>query len=552
MTRTAAALGAAILLAVAGCSDAPAPAPATSPVTSSPSAAAPAPTSAATRALASDPAQIADDLVIDEQTLRDPTASEEALVAAARRQQEAYRAIGRNPEWDPIITPLIPAQLTEIYSRNVDARRNLSTMAEAAVTDTLPAWRISAPAPAEELLGHYHEAQAATGVDWTYLAAINLIETRLGRVDGTSTAGARGPMQFMTATFAEYGAGGDILAPRDSIMAAGRLLAANGFAEDRDAAVYSYNHSDAYVRAVADYAAVLTADPAAFTGYHRWDVYVNTTAGDIPLPVGYNQTTPISVAEYLAGQPDTATSATPAVISPASEQTLDRLLAVSRDNAGADPSARAAAISAGFLGIAYGANTLVGSQSQPEQLVVELERVDCFTYADYVEALKRSDSRDGFLDALKQVRYKDGTVGFLTRKHFFTDWATATGATPAIATDITSSLSPNAVAVAKNLNQQDSGGVYLPGLPTAPRTVTYIPGGFVDDAVVAGLRTGDYIGAYAADGGLDVTHVGMYVADPSGPIFRNASSLSRYSAVVDQPLSEYLQSVPGIVVLRPV
>lgn len=39
------------------------------------------------------------------------------------------------------------------------------------------------------------------------------------------------------------------------------------------------------------------------------------------------------------------------------------------------------------------------------------------------------------------------------------------------------------------LNQRDDGGVYLPGLPTVPRTITYIPSEFVDDAVRGGLRT---------------------------------------------------------------
>ncbi len=34
---------------------------------------------------------------------------------------------------------------------------------------------------------------------WYYLAAINLIETRMGRIDGLSTAGAQGPMQFLPA-----------------------------------------------------------------------------------------------------------------------------------------------------------------------------------------------------------------------------------------------------------------------------------------------------------------------------------------------------------------
>ena len=88
-------------------------------------------------------------------------------------------------------------------------------------------------------------------------------------------------MQFMPSTFAAYGAGGDINSPHDSIMAAGRYLAANGFANDRDHAIYRYNNANEYVQAVNDYAAVLAADPAAFAGYYRWDVYYYTTAGDV-------------------------------------------------------------------------------------------------------------------------------------------------------------------------------------------------------------------------------------------------------------------------------
>ena len=207
-------------------------------------------------------------------------------MAAARRQQAAYRAIGRHPEWDAVARPRIPPSLLEVYDRNVDARRQLTAMARAA-KDTLPAWRIDPPAPADELLGYYREAEAASGVGWNYLAAINLIETGFGRIDGVSTAGAQGPMQFLPSTFAAYGDGGDILSPHDSIMAAGRYLAANGFANDRDHAIYRYNNSNQYVQAVNDYAAVLAADPAAFAGYHRWDVYYYTTAGDVLLPIGY-------------------------------------------------------------------------------------------------------------------------------------------------------------------------------------------------------------------------------------------------------------------------
>ncbi|WP_233209186.1 lytic transglycosylase domain-containing protein [Mycobacterium sp. ENV421] len=250
--------------------------------------------------LASDPAHLADDLVADELAIRDPSTPQPALVAAARRQQVAYRSIGRHPEWDSIIRPRIPPALIDAYDRNVDARRQLAAMAHP--RDTLPAWRIQPPAPADELLGYYREAEAATGVGWTYLAAINLIETRFGSIVGLSTAGADGPMQFLPSTFAAHGEGGDIRSPHDSIMAAGRYLAANGFGADPDHAIYRYNHADEYVSAVKDYAEILT-DPATFAGFYRWDVYYVTTEGDVVLPIGYSADEPIPVAEYLATHP---------------------------------------------------------------------------------------------------------------------------------------------------------------------------------------------------------------------------------------------------------
>jgi hypothetical protein len=236
-----------------------------------------------------------------------------------------------------------------------------------------------------------------------------------------------------------------------------------------------------------------------------------------------------------------ATATPPLQISSESAQILQSMLDAG-DRSGA-------AVSGQFLGTPYGADTLVGSADVPEELVVELQRVDCFTYADYVEALKRAGNRDEFVGSLIDVRYKNGVVTFANRKHFFTDWAASA---PAVATDITEGLSDNVIRTAKNLNAKDSGGVYLPGLPVVQRTVTYLPSAQVDADALSRLHTGDYIGAYAEDGGLDVTHVGIFIDTPQGPVFRNASSLSANNSVVDTPLADYLNAVPGVVVLRPV
>lgn len=308
--RAATLVLAAIMVALAGCS-APHPVNATRAATTTPAAPAPSPTrvvpadagtpGGAQPLLASDPVQLADDLVADERALRDSGTPEPALTAAAHREQAAYRAIGHHPEWDATTRPRIPAELTDVYDRNVDARRQLDALTP--VRDTLPAWRVEPPAPPDELLNDYHQAEFESGVGWNYLAAINFIETRFGSIVGASTAGAQGPMQFLPSTFAGYGQGGDIHSPHDSILAAGRYLAANGFANDRDRAIYGYNHASEYVRAVDQYAALIGADPATFTAYYRWDVYCRTTAGDVLLPIGYDASSPIPAADYVAAHP---------------------------------------------------------------------------------------------------------------------------------------------------------------------------------------------------------------------------------------------------------
>ncbi|MFX0581239.1 DUF1460 domain-containing protein [Nocardia nepalensis] len=226
---------------------------------------------------------------------------------------------------------------------------------------------------------------------------------------------------------------------------------------------------------------------------------------------------------------------------------IDELLALRAASPGARKGELIDLLSSRLLGTPYGADMLVGSASQPEQLVIDLRRVDCFTYLDYVEALSRSTDRDQFVANLIETRYTDGRVEFGQRKHFFSDWShTARIA----ATDITATLSPAAVTIGKHLNARADGGNYLPGLPVVDRDITYIPSSAVDDKVIGQLRTGDYIGAYADQPGLDVTHVGIFVMTPTGPVFRNASSLADNDKVVDSPFADYVRSTPGIVVLR--
>ena len=109
----------------------------------------------------------------------------------------------------------------------------------------------------------------------------------MGRIRGTSTAGAQGPMQFLPSTWARWGGGGDINDPHDAIMAAGRYLAASGAPADIHKALYAYNHSEHYVRAVTLYAQQIQANPRIYLAYHAWQVYYITPKGDLWLEEGY-------------------------------------------------------------------------------------------------------------------------------------------------------------------------------------------------------------------------------------------------------------------------
>ena len=58
-------------------------------------------------------------------------------------------------------------------------------------------------------------------------------------------------MEFIPATWASYGRGGDVHDPRDAILGAARFLAAGGAAPDPRQALYRYNPSPLYVTAVS-------------------------------------------------------------------------------------------------------------------------------------------------------------------------------------------------------------------------------------------------------------------------------------------------------------
>jgi membrane-bound lytic murein transglycosylase B len=171
----------------------------------------------------------------------------------------------------------LPADVRDEARDTVLARRDLAAIPRA--PGELPRVRIAGAAPAAELRRHYATAQRRFHVHWSVLAAINFVESAFGRVRSASEAGARGPMQFLPATWRAYGMGGDIDKPRDAILAAANYLRRSGAREDLDRALYSYNHSTSYVRAIRRFAKRMRTDERAMLVYYSWQVYIRTPQG---------------------------------------------------------------------------------------------------------------------------------------------------------------------------------------------------------------------------------------------------------------------------------
>ena len=142
-----------------------------------------------------------------------------------------------------------------------------------------PRIRIGRAEAPQRLLAYYRRAQKRFDVRWSLLAAVNYVESAFGRLRNESVSGARGPMQFMPATWRAYGLGGDVHDPRDAILGAANYLHANGAPRNGARALYHYNPSRLYVRAVLRFARAISADRRAFYGYYAQQVFVRSSRG---------------------------------------------------------------------------------------------------------------------------------------------------------------------------------------------------------------------------------------------------------------------------------
>jgi soluble lytic murein transglycosylase-like protein len=218
------------------------------------------------------------------------------------------------------------------------------------------------------LLPIYQAAAAQYGVPWQILAAINEVETNYGSDLSVSTAGAVGWMQFMPATWIQYGVDAlnagyaDPYNPVDAIFAAARYLKAAGASSNLRTAILAYNHSAEYVSSVLLRAKLISRYPNAVIA-----TLTGLTDGRLPVRggrVAWSATAPLTSVSSATAHATVVSSRAPAkaAAAPAAQ-------APPGSSAPPTPTAAAAAAAAAS-GTSGQVIQLVDLQSPPNATVV--------------------------------------------------------------------------------------------------------------------------------------------------------------------------------------
>jgi membrane-bound lytic murein transglycosylase B len=199
-----------------------------------------------------------------------------AFRAAARQEELRLYELAGYASVEQAVVPLLPSDIQGPFSQTIAALHSLYILAgidQYYLVNVHFVHPYTDAKPVSQLRSYYNEAHQLYGIDPSYLASINFIESNFGRVNGPSSAGAMGPMQFEPGTWTEYGQGGNIMDPHDAILAAARLLVHNGAPYDMRNAIYHYNLDFNYVDSVESFARAYRSDPGWLDRMYYWNTY---------------------------------------------------------------------------------------------------------------------------------------------------------------------------------------------------------------------------------------------------------------------------------------
>ena len=195
---------------------------------------------------------------------------------AARQEELRVYELAGYAAVESSVVPLLPGSMQGPLEDSISALHSLYILAgidQYYLVNVHFTHAYSDAQPLSNLRSYYLEAQRRYGVDASYLASINFIESNFGRVNGPSSAGAQGPMQFLPGTWANYGQGGNINDPHDAILAAARYLVHYGAPYNLRLAIWHYNLDYDYVDSVESFARAYRADPGWLDRMYYWNTF---------------------------------------------------------------------------------------------------------------------------------------------------------------------------------------------------------------------------------------------------------------------------------------
>ncbi|WP_338228347.1 N-acetylmuramoyl-L-alanine amidase-like domain-containing protein [Algoriphagus taiwanensis] len=252
-----------------------------------------------------------------------------------------------------------------------------------------------------------------------------------------------------------------------------------------------------------------------------------------------------------------------------SRELLDQELEKLAEESGKEQAIQEWAVEIGkdFLGTPYVEKTL--EIPGPEQLVINLQGVDCTTFLEAVVTLARIAemgdlSFEKFEKELELIRYRSGkNEGYPSRLHYFTEWI-VDNQKKGIIKDITAEIggnpysnSPSFMSANPQFYPQLSEAANLAKIREAEAQISQYAYSFIPkekiQSLEKGIQSGDLIAITTPMTNLDVVHVGFAVWQNGRVHLLHASSKNKEVEISALPLHDYLagnKGQSGIMVAR--
>lgn len=230
------------------------------------------------------------------------------------------------------------------------------------------------------------------------------------------------------------------------------------------------------------------------------------------------------------------------------------------------PGQRVAMAAREFVGTPYVAHTL---EHEPEMLTVNLDELDCTTFAETVTALaytagEQRTAWQDFVYNLRMLRYRGGVAdGYASRLHYICDWATD-NVHNGMLTDATR-LMPQYFYVVRSIDFMSNHRDSYPALKDSVEfeKIRQVENGFRNHRfpyvktgdlgrkdTQAALREGDILAFVSNLKDLDVTHMGLLVREGNEWHVIHASSTNGRVEVSKGSLADFVRRNRGWIGVR--